>query len=237
MINSQQPGAHMHELADSLGFCAFFDEVKHPEYHFLSNFYESPISSSLGDFKCSEGLYQYQKFMHINDPDIKKMFQKADGQTAYILSRKLASKVVKSWDRIIAMKLTLRAKFKDPILNKKLLSTRDAYLVENSHRGHDLFWADYGDGTGENRMGMLLMELRKENGGIGVVAIPHSLNFFYSAKCSKCDAPPYFKNSGYLDHLCPLHKGMTSELRDALGKLDAEAKALDKIELRDKVVR
>ena len=230
MINTQQPGAHMLELGDSLEFCAFFDEVKHPEYHFLSNFYESPISSFLGTFKCSEGLYQYQKFMHIHDPDIKTMFQNADGQTAYNLSRKLASKIVEGWDRMIAMKLTLRTKFKDPILNKKLLSTHNAYLVENSHRGHDLFWADDGDGTGENRMGMLLMELRKENGGTGIVAIPHSLKVFYSAKCAKCDAPPYFRNSGYLDSLCPLHKGMTSELLGNHRKLDAEGKALDKKE-------
>jgi len=198
----------MHKLADFLEYCAFFDEVKHPEYHFLSNFYELSINSPLGTFKCSESLYQYQKFLHLNDPYIKDIFQKADGQTAYILSRKLASKTVKDWDRVTAMKFTLLSKFKDPTLVKKLLSTSSAYLVENSHKGHDLFWADNGDGTGANMMGVLLMELRKDKGGIGVVTVPPLLKVFYSSKCSKCDDPPYFTNAGHLDTLCHLHKGL-----------------------------
>lgn len=167
------------EVANSLEYCPFFDEVTHPEFHFLSNFYESPICSSLGDFKCSEGLYQYQKLMHLNDSNIREMFQKADGQTAYNLSRKLGSMTVGNWDKIAAMKLALRAKFNDLTLKEKLVATGSAYLVENSPKGHDPFWSDNGDGTGANMMGILLMEIREESGGTGVVAIPQSLKILY----------------------------------------------------------
>lgn len=43
-------------------------------------------------------------------------------------------------------------------LRELLLSTGDAILVE--HTANDRYWADGGDGTGLNRLGMLLMELR-----------------------------------------------------------------------------
>jgi hypothetical protein len=145
--------------------------------------------------------------MHLKDPYIKVIFQRADGQTAYTLSRKLAFKTCENWDRTAAMKFTLKAKFEDPNLTKNLLLTGSAYLVENSHKGHDPFWADNGDGTGTNMMGILLMELRKDKGGTGIVTAPHLLKIFYSSKCLKCDDPPYFTNSGLLDNLCPLHKG------------------------------
>jgi predicted NAD-dependent protein-ADP-ribosyltransferase YbiA (DUF1768 family) len=42
----------------------------------------------------------------------------------------------------------------------QLLQTLDAKLVEHTNR--DRYWADGGDGTGKNRLGMLLMRLREE---------------------------------------------------------------------------
>jgi len=40
------------------------------------------------------------------------------------------------------------------------LGTGDAELVEHSH--NDRYWADGGDGSGQNRLGQLLMELRAQ---------------------------------------------------------------------------
>ena len=55
----------------------------------------------------------------------------------------------------------LRAKFtQHPQLRSLLLSTGDAELVE--HTANDNYWADGGDGSGKNRLGQLLMELRSE---------------------------------------------------------------------------
>ena len=45
-------------------------------------------------------------------------------------------------------------------LRAMLLSTGDAELIE--HTRNDRYWGDGGDGTGKNRLGQLLMELRSE---------------------------------------------------------------------------
>jgi len=59
------------------------------------------------------------------------------------------------------MRDALRAKFdQHPKLKALLLSTGDAELIE--HTRNDRYWADGGDGTGKNRLGILLMELRAE---------------------------------------------------------------------------
>ena len=59
------------------------------------------------------------------------------------------------------MREALRAKFaQHASLRSLLLSTDDAELVEHSR--NDLYWADGGDGSGKNRLGNLLMELRSE---------------------------------------------------------------------------
>jgi len=43
---------------------------------------------------------------------------------------------------------------------EKLLSTGDKKLIE--HTKNDRYWADGGDGSGKNRLGVLLMRLRDE---------------------------------------------------------------------------
>lgn len=50
-----------------------------------------------------------------------------------------------------------------PVLNEEYarqISTGDAELIE--HTKNDSYWGDGGDGTGKNRLGQLLMELRAE---------------------------------------------------------------------------
>jgi hypothetical protein len=59
------------------------------------------------------------------------------------------------------MRAALQAKFaQHPGLRSFLLQTGDAELIE--HTKNDSYWADGGDGTGKNRLGQLLMELRTE---------------------------------------------------------------------------
>jgi len=59
------------------------------------------------------------------------------------------------------MREVLRAKFaQHASLGSLLLSTGDAELVE--HTTNDRYWEDGGDGSGKNRLGQLLMELRSE---------------------------------------------------------------------------
>jgi GTP cyclohydrolase II len=55
----------------------------------------------------------------------------------------------------------LRAKFRQhPDLRLRLLESSDRLLVE--HTANDAYWGDAGDGTGKNRLGMLLMQVRAE---------------------------------------------------------------------------
>jgi hypothetical protein len=55
----------------------------------------------------------------------------------------------------------VRAKFtQHDDLKAILLGTGDAKLVE--HTENDSYWGDGGDGSGKNRLGQLLMQLRTE---------------------------------------------------------------------------
>ncbi len=55
----------------------------------------------------------------------------------------------------------LRAKFtQHEELRELLLGTGDAGLVE--HTANDSYWGDGGDGSGKNRLGVLLMQVRCE---------------------------------------------------------------------------
>ena len=57
------------------------------------------------------------------------------------------------------MQRALLNKFKQyPSLKAMLLGTGSRKIVE--HTRHDKYWGDGGDGTGKNRLGNLLMDLR-----------------------------------------------------------------------------
>jgi predicted NAD-dependent protein-ADP-ribosyltransferase YbiA (DUF1768 family) len=56
----------------------------------------------------------------------------------------------------------LMAKFSDPFLRQKLLQTGQSRLVE--HTSNDSYWGDGGDGTGHNKLGIvILIEQLKQN--------------------------------------------------------------------------
>ena len=55
----------------------------------------------------------------------------------------------------------LRMKFsQNPEIAKELLATGDALLIE--HTRNDDYWADGGDGSGKNKLSLLLMQVREE---------------------------------------------------------------------------
>jgi ribA/ribD-fused uncharacterized protein len=57
------------------------------------------------------------------------------------------------------MREAVRAKFtQHPELLALLLATGDAHLVE--HTANDSYWGDGGDGSGNNMLGRILMQLR-----------------------------------------------------------------------------
>lgn len=67
------------------------------------------------------------------------------------------------WEEIKdeVMLQVLRMKFsQNPEIAKELLATGDAILIE--HTRNDDYWADGGDGSGKNKLGLLLMQVREE---------------------------------------------------------------------------
>lgn len=125
------------------------------DYKFLSNFYEHPVTLSGIAYRCAEGAFQAQK-----DPSRAEQFKDLSGKDAKHLGRQVH--LNEHWDqiRLCVMDDVLHAKFEDPELRQKLLDTGDAELIEGNTWG-DRYWGVC-DGTGENNLGRLLMELRKE---------------------------------------------------------------------------
>lgn len=68
----------------------------------------------------------------------------------------------KGWDdiKLDVMKLGLKKKFSQPKFKELLLATGDQEIVEGNTWG-DTYWGVCG-GVGENHLGKLLMEIRKE---------------------------------------------------------------------------
>ena len=67
------------------------------------------------------------------------------------------------WEEIKdeVMLQVLRMKFsQNPEIAKELLATGDALLIE--HTRNDDYWTDGGDGSGKNKLGLLLMQVREE---------------------------------------------------------------------------
>jgi len=72
-------------------------------------------------------------------------------------------KKLKDWEQIKEkiMKDALRFKVNQhQDVKDTLLSTGDNEIVEHTPRDH--YWADGGDGSGKNRLGILWMEIRDE---------------------------------------------------------------------------
>ena len=48
----------------------------------------------------------------------------------------------------------------NPEIAKEPLATGDAIIIE--HTRNEAYWADGGDGSGKNKLGLLLMQVREE---------------------------------------------------------------------------
>jgi ribA/ribD-fused uncharacterized protein len=135
------------------------------EYRFLSNFVAVGVPSGSWYirwnglyFRTVEHAYQAAKTL---DPAEQWKIQKAatPGQ-AKRLGRDATKR--EDWDdiKILVMGCLLRQKFLVPQAAEMLLATGDAELIEGNTWG-DTFWGVC-DGVGENNLGKLLMNIRKE---------------------------------------------------------------------------
>lgn len=137
-----------------------FYSAKAP-YGFLSNFFAAPIKVDGDVWPTTEHFFQAQKFA---DPSRQAAIRAAPTPG---IAKQLAwaddTGLRRDWDEVRdeVMLTALRAKFtQHSLLRDQLVATGDALLVEHTHL--DRYWADGGDGSGLNRLGVLLMQVRDE---------------------------------------------------------------------------
>lgn len=128
-------------------------------YGEFSNFAAFPIQLKGRAWPTTEHYFQAQKF---SGTDYEETIRLANSpMIAARLGRSRAHPLRADWENVKddIMREALLAKFEQhPKLKSLLLSTGNAELVE--HTKNDSYWADGGGGTGKNRLGQLLMELR-----------------------------------------------------------------------------
>ena len=137
-----------------------FYRVSEP-YGEFSNFADYPVKLRGRTWPTTEHFFQAQKFEGSEHEDAIRKARSP--MIAARLGRSRKVPLRKDWEsaKDNIMREALRAKFTQHTdLRELLLGTGDATLVE--HTRNDRYWGDGGDGTGKNRLGLLLMELRAE---------------------------------------------------------------------------
>lgn len=127
------------------------------EYHFLSNFYETPVCVYGIKYPNAEAAFQAQKCVL---PEEAEAFKTMSPQMAKRYGRMVQLKP--NWEQIkdSVMLTVVRAKFKNPVLKDLLLNTGAAELIEGNCWG-DTYWGVC-NGKGKNRLGEILMTVRTE---------------------------------------------------------------------------
>jgi len=130
-------------------------------YGEFSNFAGYPIELNGRVWPTSEHYFQAQKFVEaVYQEEIRRA---ATPMIAARLGRSRQRPLREDWESVKEpiMREALLAKFtQHDDLRAQLLATGNAQLIE--HTSNDAYWGDGGDGSGKNRLGQLLMELRAE---------------------------------------------------------------------------
>ncbi len=131
------------------------------EYGSFSNFSRHAVFLKGKRWPTSEHYFQAQKFA--GEPDEEEVRNANKPSLAANMGRDRKRPLRRDWEKVKerVMLDALRAKFtQHEELKAVLLGTGDAVLVE--HTANDSYWGDGGDGSGKNRLGALLMQLRAE---------------------------------------------------------------------------
>lgn len=127
------------------------------KYSYLSNFEICKLKIGKLEFHSVEQAYQYYKCESQEDKDI--MLSLETPSKCKRFSRGIKTNEDFHNKKLEIMTFLVTEKFKqNPLLLKKLLSTKDSIIVEGNF-WHDTFWGVC-DGEGENHLGKILMEVR-----------------------------------------------------------------------------
>ena len=129
------------------------------EYAFLSNFYETKVHYNGLTFDSSEAAFQAQKC-----PERAHEFVGLSAKESKKLGRKVQMRTDWNEVRIQVMTEIVRTKFEqNSDIRQKLLDTYPEELIEGNY-WHDTFWGVC-EGIGENHLGQILMQIRREFAG------------------------------------------------------------------------
>ena len=129
------------------------------EYGFFSNFSPHPINLKGETWPTSEHYFQAQKFA--GTPDEGEVREAKSPMVAARMGRSRKRPLRKDWESVkdSIMHEAVLAKFTQHAdLWQLLLGTGDATIVD--HTANDAYWGDGGDGSGNNRLGQILMRVR-----------------------------------------------------------------------------
>jgi N-glycosidase YbiA len=135
-----------------------FYRVTEP-YGSFSNFSSHPVELNGRVWSTSEHYFQAQKFAGTEHEEAVRLAKSP--MVAARMGRSRERPLRTDWETVKddVMREVLRAKFaQHPELRSLLLSTGKAEIIE--HTKNDRYWGNGGDGSGKNRLGQLLMELR-----------------------------------------------------------------------------
>ena len=127
-------------------------------WHFLSNFYPSPVTLDGVEYPTVEHAYHAARC--VDERDRMLIIEARSPGEAKRLGRRVRQ--LSDWEarRDVVMLSLLRQKFRDPVLRRQLLFTGTRPLVEENDWG-DTYWGIH-DGRGLNRLGELLKVVRDE---------------------------------------------------------------------------
>ncbi len=139
----------------------YFYRVKEKPYGCFSNF--SPHGFELDGkwWPTSEHYFQAQKFE--GTPHVEEIRRVASPMVAARMGRARSRPLRADWKDVkdqIMYRAVLRKFETNPEIAEILLSTGEATLVENTT--DDYYWGCGKDGTGQNKLGQILMQVRAQ---------------------------------------------------------------------------
>ncbi|CAF1162126.1 unnamed protein product [Didymodactylos carnosus] len=130
-------------------------------YGEFGNFYPAPIELDGHIWPTVEHYFQAQKFSY-DEYRVRHIAQLSTPREAFDYAQAHRSETRSDWMdvRDAVMLKACMAKFQQHLhLKHLLLSTGHRTLIE--HTGNDSYWGDGGDGSGQNQLGITLMQVRK----------------------------------------------------------------------------
>src|SRR5262249_39681936 len=131
------------------------------EYGCFSNFSPHPVKLKGKTWPTSEHYFQAQKFA--GTPDEEEVRQAQSPRIAARMGRSRQRPLRTDWEAVkdsIMHEVALAKFTQHADLREILLATGDAKIVEHTEK--DKYWDDGGDGTGRNKHGQTLMQVREE---------------------------------------------------------------------------